>query len=209
MALGFLFNIVLKLTFLLIASGVFYYYALFAGIEPTSKSVAKNCKDVTVDLSTLNVGQMIIVDFTQNHKVWVYKRTEEQIAEAIRSKSNGYESKYAGWWATEKHPLDGKVTTSSTRSMLKEYFVFWPYSPIHGYYLTYIGKEYGKDFERPWSGGFFDVVNGAVYDTTGRPLFPDLLKNSDSGISNLTKISLMIPKHKFSSDGQTMTLLCK
>ena len=97
---------------------------------------------------------------------------------------------------------------------MKEYFVFWAYSPIYGYLLTYVAEGHGEELGAPriWNGGFLDVINHAAYDVTGKPLEPDLLVKNNSGIkeeNRLTKLSLMIPKHKFSAEGNTLTLLCK
>jgi len=171
---------------------------------------ASECNEVIVNVSILSPEETRVVDFTKDRKIIVYRRTERQIQNAMNSVPNGYEGKFPSWWKNNKHLLDGKIAISKTRSKLKDFFVFWPYSPNYGYFLTYVGEEnVGKIGGKHWYGGFLDPVTGAAYDTTGRPLTFNVIDKAGKTITKLSKASLMIPKHNFSKDGKTLTLLCE
>ena len=172
------------------------------------------CKNEAVDVSTLKENHVMLIPFFNNQEVWIYKRNKHQISKSFKSINKGYDSKIAAWWPQDKNPLDKLLSTSATRSSTDDYFIFYGYSPVGGYYLMYFSEKNNAKEEYPylgndWEGGFVDVVNQIAYDFTGRPIVINIPTESTMPQQELAKSNLMIPKYKFSSNKETVTLLCK
>ena len=157
-------------------------YPLVHSMSPSAKALAEGV-NVTVDISKLQPGQMIITEW-RKLPVWILHRTPEMIADlpSFNSKLKDPDSK-----RTTQQP---QYAQNIHRSIKPEYLVVIghcthlgcspQFAPEHGFELV-------GDW---WKGGFYCACHSSEYDFAGR-----VFKGRSPAPLNLA-----VPPHKFLSD---------
>ncbi|HHX8316054.1 TPA: hypothetical protein ACVOYK_004473 [Vibrio diabolicus] len=181
------------------------FASFIANGEPV---ISEYCSETVIQSNRLKAGQMVRVQQGEL-RVNVYRRSDEEMARAIKHAGSNYDEKYPAWWPKDKYPL--KFVSKVERSIVPKYFVFYDRSPINGAIVTLINPNWYDESEdlsylgTEWVPGLIDYDNQVYYDTTGRPV----KWGQKSEEVELSKVPLLVPRHEYDKKSGSIRLLCQ
>jgi ubiquinol-cytochrome c reductase iron-sulfur subunit len=156
-----------------------------ASMQPSARAQAAGAP-VEVDISKLEPGQMVIVEWRGN-PVWVVRRTEEALAslEQVRGRLRDPDSQVVTQQPT--------YAQNEHRSIRPDILIVVGICTHLGCSPTYRPEIAPADLGPDWRGGFFCPCHGSLFDFAGRVY---------SGVPAPT--NLVVPPHSYLTDTRLM-----
>ena len=179
-----------------------------------STHAENKCYEYELKTTTMSPGEYRQITLTNNNiRVGIYMRTtsdlttlanEAKLIEGAIGNTNKPQSFFPKYIA---HPNNNHLLNPNTRSISKQFFVF--FSPItytsdtKYCEIVHYPKTKPSNFDEPnfyqwlgseWSGGFVDQCHGIGYDYAGKPVFS--VSYNDKETEKSSKYNLVVPEHK-------------
>ncbi len=114
-----------------------------------------------IDLSGMQLGEVMMIDHWPGGPVAVYRRTQHEIGGLYRNAAQLHDPDSA-------HSRQPDILRNAIRAQRDDYFVFVPLDTERGCQIRYISPTKQPKPDIDWYGGFSEPCTGSLYDTAGR-----------------------------------------